>query len=203
MDLNIQGQNLKVNPAIEAYAKKKLDKLDRYLPGISDVRLDLTVENAKRGGSFIIAQITIRHRRGAILRAEERSTADLETAINLAVDKMYRRIERFKGRKVDDKRRTVGGRFGALPEELDIAEELPQVEPATNSPYADYATIEEAQDGAEIVRRKTVDVDAMTEEEAELLGHDFFMFFNADTGSVNVLYKRKTGGYGVLEPKIG
>lgn len=209
MDVTIQGLNMKVNSAVEAYAKKKLDKLDRYLPGISDVRLDLTHQNTKRGGNLAIAQLTIRHRRGAILRAEERTDGDFEAAINLAIDKMYRQIERFKGKRLDGKkRRTTPSRFTALPEELDLAEETPVSEIEPNSPYADYATIEEAVEVPdEIIRRKQVDVSAMSEDEAiqqmELLGHDFFMFFNADTGSVNVVYKRRNGGYGVLVPNVG
>src|SRR5215207_1500817 len=141
MDVNIQGLNMRLNPGVEDYAKKKLDRLDHYLPGITDVRLDLTHENSKRGGILTIAQLTIRHRRGAILRTEERTNGDMESAINLAVDKMYRQIERFKGKRKDGKRRT-GGRYSASPEEIDAAEALP--EPA--SPYADYSAIEDAQE---------------------------------------------------------
>jgi putative sigma-54 modulation protein len=206
MDVNIQGLNMKLNPGVEAYAKKKLDRLDRYLPGITDVHLDLTHENSKRGGILTIAQLTIRHQRGAILRTEERTNGDMEAAINLAIDKMYRQIERFKGKRKDGKRRTAG-RYEALPEELDAAEAVPGSEVDATSPYADYSAIEDAQEAADgIVRRKEVEVIAMTEEEAvqqmELLAHDFFMFFNADTGIINVVYKRKTGGYGVLVPNV-
>jgi putative sigma-54 modulation protein len=197
MEVMIQGLNMKLNPSVEEYARKKLDRLDRYLPGISDVRLDLSHENSKHNGNLTIAQITVRHRRGAILRAEERVSGDMEAAISVAVDKMYRQIQRFKGKRQPKGR----DRFTLTPEELDLAEALPDLEE-----YADGAAQVEEVQPEPIVRRKQVGVEAMTEEEAaeqmELLGHSFFMFFNPATGSVNVVYKRESGGYGVLVPNL-
>lgn len=202
MEVSIQGLNMKVNDAVASYARKKLDRLDRYLPGISNVKLDLSTQNTRRGGNLRIAQITVQHRRGAILRAEERITGDFEAAIDMAVDKMYRQIERFKGKRVA-KRKGIE-RFSATIDELAQAEELPEEE---------VIEVEEPVEAAEaephhetIIRRKQVDLTAMSEEEAieqmELLGHDFFMFFNATTGSVNVLYRREAGGYGLLQPEL-
>ena len=100
MDVIIQGHNLRVTDALESYTRKKMDKLDRYLPNIYDVRIDLSSERTKRGEDLAIAQITIRHSRGAILRAEERAPGDINAAINSAVEKMYRRIQRFKGKRI-------------------------------------------------------------------------------------------------------
>lgn len=195
MNVTIRGHNVKVNDAIEDFAQKKLNKLDRFLPGITDVHLELSHLDTKRGSDLNIAQITVRHRRGAILRSEERGAADFETTIINAVDKMYRRIERFKGKRVDKKR---NGRFAILPEELSAAEELPELLPLPE--------MEEAETEPLIVRRKQVQVSAMSEEEAieqmELLGHTFFLFFNSTSGSINVVYKRTAGGYGVLEPQL-
>lgn len=204
MEVTIQGLNMKVKPDVEAFARKKLDRLDRYLPGITDVRLDLSTENSRRGGNLRIAQITVYHRRGAILRAEERVTDDFELAINQAVDKMYRQITRFKGKRVD--RRRAGDRYAATVEELELAEALPE-EPVATEPEA-TETFEPSPDGIDesILRRKRVVLSPMTEEEAikqmELLSHDFFMFHNADTDTVTVLYKRENGGYGLLIPDI-
>src|SRR5690606_38089637 len=124
METSIQGLNVKVSDAIEAYARKKLDRLDRYLPGITEVKLDLSTQNSRRGGTVRIAQLTVYHRRGAILRAEESVNGDFEAAINLAIDKMYRRIERFKGKRVA--KRKGAERFSATVEELALAEELPE-----------------------------------------------------------------------------
>ncbi len=197
MDVIIQGRNLKITEPLEAYTRKKLDRLDRYLPNILDVRVDLSNQHTKRGEDVAIAQITIRHKRGAILRAEEKNAGDIRKAIDAAVDNMYRRIQRFKGKH----RRKGTERFTATIEELDIAEEIPDVEV-----YTEEEPAEAAANGPDflIERRKEIDVTAMNEAEAieqmELLGHNFFLFFNATTGQLNVLYKRTTGGYGVLVP---
>lgn len=193
MDIIISGQNVKVTEALEDYAHKKLGRLDRYLPNIADVRLDLVRENSRRGEDLARAQITIRHRRGAILRAEESVQGDFQAALNLAVDKMYRQIERFKGKR----RRKGRERFSASIDELNAAEALPEV-----APLAEFEEEEEAL----VTRRKDVIVSAMTEEEAieqmELLDHTFFLFFNAATGMINLVYKRLVGGYGVLIPRV-
>jgi putative sigma-54 modulation protein len=195
MDVIIQGHNLRVTDTLESYTRKKMDKLDRYLPNIYDVRVDLSSQRTKRGEDLAIAQITIRHSRGAILRAEERSPGDINAAINSAVEKMYRRIQRFKGRRIRKGRE----RFAATVEELNVAEQIPDMEANEEVPEADATE-------HEIVRRKEVPVAAMNEAEAieqmELLGHTFFVFFNDATGGVNVLYKRTSGGYGVIVPRL-
>ncbi len=197
MDVTIQSRNLRVTDALEKYARKKLDKLDRYLPNIADVRVELGHEHTRRGEDLVSAQITIRHKRGAILRAEERVPEDIQAAINGAVDKMYRQIQRFKSKNSRKGRE----RFTATLEELREAEAIPDVDE-----YVEETVVEAGIPQPEIVRRKEVKVVAMNEEEAieqmELLGHNFFVFFNDSTGSVNVLYKRATGGYGVLVPRV-
>lgn len=191
MDIHIQGHNLKVNAALEEYAQKKLERLYRFLPNISDVRLDFSRENTRRGEDLAKAQITVRHMRGAILRAEERVPGDAQAALNLALDNMYRQIQRFKGKRS----RKGKERFSATVDELLQAEQIPDVE-----------EFEEVPEFAEISRRKDVLITAMKEEEAieqmELLGHTFFIFFNDATGSINVVYKRRAGGYGVLNPQV-
>jgi len=191
MDIHIQGHNLKVNAALEEYAQKKLERLYRFLPNISDIRLDFSRENTRRGEDLAKAQITVRHMRGAILRAEERVPGDAQAALNLALDNMYRQIQRFKGKRS----RKGKERFSATVDELLQAEQIPDVE-----------EFEEVPEFAEISRRKDVLITAMKEEEAieqmELLGHTFFIFFNDATGSVNVVYKRRAGGYGVLNPQV-
>lgn len=199
MDVIIRGNGLKVTEALENYAKKKLDRLDRYLPNISDVRVDLAHQHNKRGEDLVIAQITVRHQRGAILRSEEKAAGDIHAAINAAVDKMYRRIQRFKGKR----RRKGRERFVATLEELSVAEAIPGVEEYVEE-YQEVPDAEAVE--TPIVRRKEIVITAMNEAEAieqmELLGHNFFVFFNAATGSINVLYRRAQGGYGVLVPRL-
>lgn len=201
MEMTITSQNLRINEALEEYARKKLEKLDRYLPNIADVRLDLERLHTRRGEDLAVAQITVRHHRGAILRAEERVNGadqdDLIAALNKALDKMYRQIERFKGKRSRKGRE----RFSATIEEMSAAEAVPQIEIIEQEFDADQ-TLE-----PQINRRKEVMITAMTEEEAveqmELLGHSFFLFFSDATGSVNVVYKRQSGHYGVLVPRVG
>src|SRR5690606_8426856 len=206
MDVTIQGTNVKVTSDIEAYARKKLDRLDRYLPRIQEVRVELSHENTRRGEDLVSAQITVRHARGAILRAEEKVGGDIKKAIDNAVDKMYRRIQRFKGKRS----RKGKERFTATLEELSMAEDIPDVEEYVDE-YVD-GSAERVEAGiaedyaVPSARRKDIDLTPMTEIEAieqmELLGHNFFMFFNADTQTINVLYKRSVGGYGLLAPVI-
>ncbi len=193
MNVNIHGRNVKVTDGLEEYVQRKLNRLDRYLPNLNDVRVDLDKQNTRRGEDLAIAQITVRHNRGAILRAEVKQPGEIHHAIDEAVDKMYARIERFKGKRRSKRRRSE--RFVATAEELSMAEEmLPEI--------PDAALNAEAEE--EVLRRKHVELLPMNEAEAieqlELLGHSFFMFLNADTGGVNVLYKRDEGGYGLLQP---
>lgn len=207
MELTIHTENIRLTNDLEEFVQKKLSKLGRYLPNINSVHVEIEQQNSSRGPDIVVAQITLRHSRGAILRTEEKIDKQdyntIKTAITRASDKMYRRIRRFKG-----KRRTKRGeKYGMTPEELMLAEPLPDItevldgENMEATPYEDEL-IEEA----EIFRRKEVAVIAMNEEEAieqmELLGHNFFMFFNADNNAINVVYKRSNGGYGILEPRL-
>jgi putative sigma-54 modulation protein len=204
MNVNIHGQNLTITEGIEEYAQEQVGKLDRYLPNIADIRLDLARRNTKRGEDLTTAQITLRHSRGAILRAEVVVEGDGRdatlAAINEASDKMYRQIERFKGKREKSLRGDREGHFKyhATREELETAEEMPAVN-LNNLPEFD--------DDAEIVRRKVILMVGMNEQEAidqmELLGHRFFVFLNSETNTVNVLYRRDSGGYGVLVPQVG
>ncbi len=196
MDIDIQGHDLKVTESLKNYIQKKLEKLDRYLPNIDDIRVEIGREHTKRGEDRSVAQITVRHRRGAILRAQETIPGEPEAAINLAIDKIYSQIERFKGKRA----RKGQGRYTATLEELGIAEAIPEVE-FDRDLQEDDSALE-----VQVIRRKNVTITAMNEEEAieqmELLGHTFFIFYNQTVGAVNVLYKRSAGGYGVLNPLV-
>ena len=177
MQLIIQGKNIEVTDRLQEYIEKKVGKLDRYLPTITEARMELSVEGAKSAKDRQVAQLTVRSK-GTLLRAEER-TADMFTSIDAIVDKMYRQIVRYKG-----KRYGRGRGPGEIPPVEEFEEEgLPR-----------------------IVRTKRFQVAPMDEEEAveqmELLGHDFFVFFNVNTNEVNVIYRRKDGNYGLIEPEL-
>lgn len=177
MQLIIQGKNMEVTDRLREYIEKKVGKLDRYLPTITEARMELSVESAKSAKDRQVAQLTVRSK-GTLLRAEKRS-ADMFTSIDAIVDKMYRQIVRYKGKRYDR---------GRGPGEMPPVEEF------------------EEEAAPHIVRTKRFQVIPMDEEEAieqmELLGHDFFIFFNVNTDGINVLYRRKDGNYGLLEPEL-
>jgi putative sigma-54 modulation protein len=185
MDILISGRGLEVTEDIRDYIEKKVDKLGRYMNNIGDIRIDLAEVKASNAADRHIAQLTVRNERGKLLRAEERS-GDILAAVDAAIDKMYRQIDRYKGR---GKRRRRG-------KARDVAEELFEVEEELD---LDFET-------GPVVRRKRFAMTPMTEGEAieqlELLDHDFFVYYDADAASVNVVYRRKDGGYGILEPEL-
>jgi putative sigma-54 modulation protein len=205
MDLTIHSDNIRITQDLEDFVYKKLDKLNRYLPNISSVHVELGIQHSNRGPDIVVAQVTLRHERGAILRTEEKvdkqDLNSLHTAIINASEKMYRRISRFKGKRRDKRLRE---KFSMTPEELMIAEPLPDGFESDADIYEDDEDTESTL--TQVIRRKQVGVTAMNEEEAieqmELLGHSFFMFFNADSNTINVVYKRSNNGYGVLIPQV-
>ena len=178
MELSIFTRKLDMTPRLRDYAESKVERLDRYLPTIDQARLDLEVQDTRSDEDRQVAQLTV-WARGSILRAEER-TGDMFASIDAVLDKMYRQIARYKGKRQD--------RWQSS------AEELPIEEP-----------IEEEPEG-EIVRVKRFEVRPMTPQEAieqmELLGHHFFVFLNAEEGTINTIYKRRDGNYGLLQPQV-
>jgi putative sigma-54 modulation protein len=182
MELTIKGKNLEVTDRLHEYVERKMGKLDRYLPTISEARVELSVEDTKAAQHRQVCQVTVRSN-GVILRAEERSD-DMFNAIDTVLDKMYRQIARYKGKRADRWRGT-----GVTAEPLP-AEAEPEGEDETTN----------------IVRKKRFSMAPMQPEEAieqmELLGHDFYVFYNADEGATNVLYRRKDGDYGLLQPEL-
>jgi len=203
MDITVNANNVTISQGLESFIHEKLSRLTRYLPNITSIVVNFTMQKSNRGPDEVIAHITIRHARGAILRAEERIANEdydsIKVVTNLAIDKMYQRISRFKGKRKDKRDRSVD-KYQATVEEIEVAEELPEEdEVVLEIPDAE-------QQDPFIYRRKIVPVSPMTEEEAieqmELLGHTFFMFYHSERERVNVLYKRESGGYGVLDPRL-
>ncbi len=198
MDISIHGDGIRISESLDRYTRTRIDKLDRYLPNIAHVGVELAIIRTHRGADIAIAQITVQHARGAILRAEERMDIEnrdtIRFAINKAVDKLHRQIERFKSKR-KSKNQRVRDRYRATVAELDVAE----VVPGYDLPEA------EAEASIEILRRKQVELMPMREEEAieqlELLDHSFYLFMNAESAQVNVLYRRDNGGYGILVPQ--
>ncbi|MCA9937713.1 MAG: ribosome-associated translation inhibitor RaiA [Anaerolineales bacterium] len=187
MDFEIYTHSMELTPRLENYVAKKTERLDRYMPNLATVRVDLTEQNARSAVERQIAQITIRDSRGTILRAEERSN-DMFASIDAVIDKIYRQISRYRGKQRRNRR-------GAAEPEY-LGEPLPLPEEA--------GALDE--EGAVIVREKRFPLMPMSAQEAIdqmlLLGHDFYVFFNADRQAINVVYKRRDGNYGMLLPEM-
>lgn len=184
--VEISAKNMEVTERISDYVNKKVAKFDRLLPAIDEVHIDLAhLKNARSSLDKNVAQITIRGK-GFILRAEERSD-DIFSALDITLDKIQRQIERYKGKR-------ERGRGDGTP-----ASEVVPSEPSI---------LDEMESMEVVVRRKEFTLIPMDEAEAveqmALLGHEnFFIFFNAITNAINVLYKRRDGTYGLIEPKVG
>ena len=191
MKLNVHGRNIEVTEWIHQYVEKKVERLERYLPQAREAKAELVYKETRVAADRYTAQLTI-WANGRILRAEE-STDDIFASIDAIVDKMSRQIERYKGRRFDSKRREAAA--GAA--DADLA--------ATVLPEEAEVEAEESLGG--VVRTKRFIVQPMTQEEAieqlELLGHDFFVFYSVDAKAMNVLYRRKDGNYGLLQPEQG
>lgn len=181
MELIVKGKGVEVTDRLQNYVEKKVGKLDRYLPTITEAWVELSVEGAKAAQDRQVCQVTVRTN-GAILRAEERSE-DMFSSIDTVLDKIYRQIARYKGKR-KNRWRGAGAPVEPLPLEVE----------------------EEYEEESSIVRFKRFPMAPMIPEEAveqmELLGHDFFVFFNADEGQINVVYRRKDGDYGVIQPEL-
>lgn len=180
----INVKNMELTDRIQEYVDKKVPRLQRLLPDMDSINFDFSfAKNARNRSDREISQITITGK-GYVLRTEERDV-DLLTAIDRSVDKMQRQIERFKGKRSH-------GRGDGIP-----ASEV--ITPVIDS---------EPEQRSAIVRRKSFTLVPMDENEAieqmALLAHeDFFIFYNVNTNSINVLYHRRDGDYGLIEPKIG
>ena len=184
LEVDIYGRNMDITERIEEYVDKKVSKLDRYISNIDQARVDLAyAKSARSAADRHVAQITITGK-GYILRAEERAD-DIFAAFDAALSKMQRRIERYKGKRY----RGRGDGF------------------SVSDFSAGPETIDEEQETPVIARRKKFFITPMDELEAveqmNLLGHDeFFVFFNVNTNSINILYKRRDDSYGLIEPEI-
>ena len=188
MELTITAKNLTLNPDVEKYAHRRLSRLDRRLRRSVPARLVIRREDTRRPDERFVAEVTA-ELKGALLRGEERA-ASLEAAIDKVTDVLDRQIRRYKTRR---KRRGKG-----LSEFEDrIAGMLIEDEP-------DEESSEVLSDGR-VVREKSHPVTRMTIEEAvaqmDLLGHDFYLFLNAETGASNVVYRRHDGDYGLIVPQ--
>jgi putative sigma-54 modulation protein len=177
MQLEVKGKNVEVSDSIRSYAETKLSKLGRQLSDPTVVELELAVERNPAIAENQVAEATV-WTKGPVLRAREASS-DMKASIDQLASKLARQVKRYREKRVEEPRR------GELPELGAEASEGP--EPL-------------------IVKSKQFPVKPMSPDEAvlqlELVGHDFFVFQNAESGDVNVVYRRRDASFGLIEPQI-
>ena len=173
----IIGKNIEITQALENIVTEKLHKLDKYFKPTTEVQVTLSVENISH-----IIEITIPFN-GQVLRAEVQGK-DMYAIIDDAIDIVERQIIRFKN-KLRTKHRTMQS-------------------PVFTDDFMDFE--EDGDDNIVIHRKKRFAIKPMSAEEAilqmEMVGHTFFVYLDAHTEEVNVVYKRKNGTYGLIEPTL-
>lgn len=176
MRVIVTGRNLVITEAIKDQVEKKLGKFDKYFKG--DVEAHATFSTQKNNH---IVELTFPLKNGTFFRAEG-VTEDMYQSIDDAVDKIAKQMKKHKTKIEKRFHANDSIRFEEIPESTEVYEEQA------------------------IVKTKRFGVKPMMAEEAvlqmELLGHDFFVFLNGDTDEINVVYKRKDGDFGLLEPYL-
>src|SRR6202165_1631882 len=175
MRLQVKGRNVEVSDQIRSYAEEKLGQLDRLVKAPTRIELELAVEKNPSIAANHVAEATV-WTKGPVLRARE-SSADMKASIDQLVDKLERQVKRYREKRRPRRHdRVEAAPVGLLPDEP-------------------------PKDGPRIVKKKQFPVKPMTPDEAvlqlELVGHDFFVFRNAESGEVNVVYRRRDGDYGL------
>ncbi|MBO9320784.1 MAG: ribosome-associated translation inhibitor RaiA [Roseiflexus sp.] len=191
MDLIVKSRNGKISERQRQHIEQKLSRLDRYLDRIAQVTVEHMEEMRRNEGNVHRVQVTVVGDHGVLVRAERRAP-ELYAAIDEVYDTLQRQIERYKDKHWRrGKLRRQGGQ---------IVEALPEL------PAPSLADTQEEEERPRIVRTKEFQVKPMYSDEAveqmELLGHNFFIFQDADTGKLNVLYRRQDGNYGLIVPEV-
>ena len=174
MNIVIHAKNIEITDSLKQAVEEKLGKLDKYFVPDTIVNVTLSVEKERQK-----IEVTIPGK-GNIIRSEQEST-DMYVSIDLVEEIIERQLRRYKNKIID--KHQDGGSF--------------------RKDYIDHDYMEN--DDVKIIKTKTFDVMPMYPEDAcvqmELLGHSFFAFVNAETDVINIVYKRKDGNYGMLEPE--
>jgi putative sigma-54 modulation protein len=181
---NVRGENIEITPALREYAEKKIGKLEKYFEDSVDANVNVNLKFYNDQESKIEVTIPMTD---LVLRAEEYNQ-DMYAAIDLVVNKLERQIRKHKT-KVNRKLREQGA---------------PKVV-FSNLQQEDNKPVEE-EEQQEVVRTKRFNLKPMDSEEAilqmDMLGHNFFVFTDSKTNNTNVVYKRKDGKYGLIEPHV-
>ena len=175
MKFIISGKNITVSPGLKTAVEDKLGKLERYFTPDTEVIVTLSVEKERQKIEVTIPM------KGNIIRSEQVSN-DMYVSIDLVEEVIERQLKKYKKKLIDKKQSAVSFNKEFIEKDYDTDDHI------------------------EIIRRKSFGMKPMYPEDAcvqmELLGHNFFVFFNAETEQVNVVYKRKGNTYGLIEPEF-
>ena len=181
MELQITGTNTELTPTVRRYVERKLNKLNRHLPNIIESKVEISEEKTKSPQQHYLIKVTVKSNIAAF-HGEERG-GDLFTATDKIATVMTRQLENHKGKLYKKGR-------GSSPLRSESSKEVEPVRPVKN-----------------VVKVKRFAIKPMSVMEAteqmELLNHDFFLFFNAETEELNLVYRRNDGNYGLIEPEFG
>ena len=188
MDVLIKGRNIPVTEALERYATEKVERVARFFDeerSASRAEVELMHERNRAISEPEVAEATL-FINGTVLKASD-SSEDMYASIDGMSDKLERQVKRLRGRQIDRWQGQLKNTPAPGPEEA-----------------RPFVVEEEEEIEARIVRTKQFQMKPMGEEEAvlqlELLDHDFYVFTSADTGDINVVYRRRDGNYGLIEP---
>ncbi|HEB76416.1 MAG TPA: ribosome-associated translation inhibitor RaiA [Nitrospirae bacterium] len=172
MNIIINGRHLDITPALRDYAVNKVRKFEKYLSSITEAVVTLSVEKYRHKAEVLLKA------NGVMIQAEG-VTGEIYSSIDEVVEKLERQTKKYKEKQISQRKES---KAQAAPQPVE-AEPSPEVK---------------------IIREKKVAMKPMTPEEAamqmELIGQDFLVFTNADSGSINVIYRRKDGDLGLIEP---
>jgi ribosomal subunit interface protein len=192
MELTVKSRNGKVSERQRSHIEEKLRKLERYMDGITSATVEVTTEQQRAAGEMNRVQVTLVGARGVYLRAEEQA-ADLYAAVDAVEEVLERQIKRYKEKYWRRSRGRKGGRI-----------EEPVAEPAVAMAEPAIA-VEDEQPEPVVIRTKQFTMRPMSVEDAieqmELLGHSFFVFQETESRRISVLYRRRDGNYGLIEPE--
>jgi putative sigma-54 modulation protein len=181
MELQIAGTNTAITPAAQSYIERKLSKLNKHLPDVIDIKAEISEEKTRSPQQRFLVRVTVNSGvAGSVFHGEERGE-DLFKAVDRVVNIMTRQLERHKGKLYDK------GRGNRLARGKYRESASPAVE-------------------RKVVKTKRFVVEPMSRDEAivqmEGLGHDFYLFLDADIQEVRLLYRRNDGNYGLIEPEF-
>ena len=183
MEMQIAGTNLEISESEQGYIESKINKLTKHLPDIIDIKVEVAHEKTKSPDETIVVRVKVESGVSETPFYGEERGKNVKMAVDKVADVMIRQLENFKGRLYDKGRGN----------------------PQARGKYPDLS--EPAGEVRKLVKTKKFNIEPLTTElaveEMENLGHSFFLFLDNDSEEIRLLYRRKDGNYGLIEPQIG